>query len=236
MPVMSLMLEAYRVFITSPSDLPEERVVATQTIHDWNDCNCFAESTVLLPVKWETHAVPQFSDRPQAVINRQLVNDCEILLGMFWTKLGTDTGVAESGTVEEIEQFVAAGKPALLYFSNRPIAPDKINPDQHQKLREFHKETCKKALVGRFCDLDELRGTLLRDLTSQVRVLRSSNAKRTENQEQMLPHEILAVLSAAYPGYHRAVVNKGTVGRAWSRDEQVRKPSCPHTNGTSTTR
>jgi hypothetical protein len=43
---------------------------------------------------------------------------------MFWTKLGTDTGVADSGTVEEIDQFVSAGKPALLYFSSRPINPE----------------------------------------------------------------------------------------------------------------
>ena len=35
-------------------------------------------------------------------------------IGMFWTKLGTRTGVADSGTVEEIDQFVLARKPATL--------------------------------------------------------------------------------------------------------------------------
>src|SRR5271157_4737129 len=30
-------------------------------------------------------------------------------LGIFWTKLGTSTTVAGSGTVEEIDQFVEAG-------------------------------------------------------------------------------------------------------------------------------
>lgn len=52
---------------------------------------------MLLPVKWETHAIPQSGIRPQEAINRQLVNQCDVLLGMFWTKLGTSTGVAESG-------------------------------------------------------------------------------------------------------------------------------------------
>ena len=42
---------------------------------------------------------------------------------MFWTKLGTPTGVADSGTVEEIDQFVEANKPAMLYFSSRPAGP-----------------------------------------------------------------------------------------------------------------
>lgn len=46
---------------------------------------------------------------------------------MFWTKLGTSTGVAASGTVEKVDEFVAAGKPALLYFSSRPVSSDKID-------------------------------------------------------------------------------------------------------------
>ena len=65
--------------------------------------------------------------RPQAAINDELVRTSDVLVGMFWTKLGTHTGVAESGTVEEIDQFVAAGKPAMLYFSRRPIDPNAIN-------------------------------------------------------------------------------------------------------------
>ena len=55
----------------------------------------------------------------RAWLNDQLVDRCDILVGMFWTKLGTSTGVAASGTVEEIDRFVAAGKPAMLYFSRR---------------------------------------------------------------------------------------------------------------------
>jgi hypothetical protein len=51
--------------------------------------------------------------------------------------IGTSTGVAESGTVEEIDQFVSAGKPALLYFSSRAIDPNKIDLKQHKKLRSF---------------------------------------------------------------------------------------------------
>jgi hypothetical protein len=69
-------------------------------------------------------------------INRRLVHQCDLLVGMFWTKIGTRSGVAESGTVEEIDQFVAAGKPALLCFSGRPIDPNKIDLKPHRKLQE----------------------------------------------------------------------------------------------------
>jgi hypothetical protein len=91
---------------------------------------------------------------------------------MFWTRIGTGTGVAESGTVEEIDQCVDAGKPALLYFSNRPVDPNKIDLKQHRKLKNFKAATYKKALVGSFRQVDELREMLVRDLMGQVRRLK----------------------------------------------------------------
>ena len=175
---MSFTSQTYRVLIASPSDLAEERQAATEAVNDWNAQHAVAESVVLLPVKWETHAKPQSGVRPQEAINRQLVRDSDILIGMFWTKLGTNTGVAESGTVEEIDQFVAWGKPALLYFSSRPIDPNKIDLKQHKKLKSFKDATYKKALTGGFSRVDELRQTLLRDLMSQVRELNASRHSR----------------------------------------------------------
>jgi hypothetical protein len=165
--------ETYRVLIASPSDLPEERRAATDAINEWNAQHAAAESVVLLPVKWETHATPQSNVRPQEAINNQLVRQCDILLGLFWTKIGTGTGVAESGTVEEVDQFVAAGKPALLYFSSRPIDPNKIDLTQHKKLRAFKASTYKTALVGGFSELPQLKQTVLRDLMQQVRAMKS---------------------------------------------------------------
>src|ERR1035438_9622040 len=164
----------YRVLIASPSDLAEERQAATEAVNDWNAQHAVAEAVVLLPVKWETHAKPQAGMRPQESINSQLVHDSDILIGMFWTKIGTSTGVAETGTVEEIDQFVASGKPALLYFSSRPIDPNKIDLKQHKKLRSFKAATYKLALAGCFSSVDGLRQTLLRDLMRQVRELRAN--------------------------------------------------------------
>src|SRR4051794_3146256 len=119
--------EAYRVLIASPSDLQEERLAVTEAINEWNAQHAMAEAVVLLPVKWETHATPQAGVRPQSAVNQQLVDKCDLLIGMFWTRLGTNTGIAESGTIEEIERFLSLNKPAMLYFSSRPINPDKIN-------------------------------------------------------------------------------------------------------------
>src|SRR5438105_3702011 len=97
---------------------------------------------------------------------------------MFWTKIGTSTGIAESGTVEEINQFVAAGKPAMLYFSSRPIDPNKIDLKQQKRLRTFKAETYKNAIVGSFTSASTLHSTLLRDLSQQVRRMHKHPASR----------------------------------------------------------
>lgn len=91
---MSFKSQTYRVLIASPSDLAEERQAATDAVNDWNAQHAVAEFVVLLPVKWETHAKPQVGVRPQEAINSQLVRGCDILVGMFWTKIGTSTMTA----------------------------------------------------------------------------------------------------------------------------------------------
>ena len=192
---MSFTATTYRVLIASPSDLTEEREVATMAINEWNAQHAAAEGIVLLPVKWETHARPESGVRPQGAINAQIVQTCDMLIGMFWTKLGTSTGVAESGTVEEINQFVDQQKPALLYFSNRPIDPGKIDLKQHRRLKAFKDETYRQALVGSFNSVNELRTTLLRDLTRQLRATTANrpNARRSKLDEARQITEIISM-------------------------------------------
>jgi hypothetical protein len=126
----------YRVLIASPSDLPEERQAATDACHEWNAQHAAAELTVLLPVRWETHAVPEAGRPTQDAVTDQIVRPADILVGMFWTKLGTPTRLAVSGTMEEIEYFINAKRPVILYESTRPIKPDAINMKQYTKLKK----------------------------------------------------------------------------------------------------
>lgn len=124
----------FRVLVASPSDCVHERKAVPEIIYSWNAVNSLRNGAILEPVLWETHATPAMGDRPQALINKQLVQQCDLLVGAFWTRLGTDTGAAKSGTVEEIEEIRKSGKPVLLYFSSVPVVPESINHDQYKEL------------------------------------------------------------------------------------------------------
>jgi hypothetical protein len=77
-----------------------------------------------------SHCTPEYGTRPQEIINRAIVDGCDLLVGIFWTRIGSPTGIGDSGTTEEIERAGNAGKQIMLYFSSVEIDPDRINPDQ----------------------------------------------------------------------------------------------------------
>jgi hypothetical protein len=151
--------------IASPGDVLEERNVARDVIHEWNYVHSSPSTgTVLIPVGWETHSSPDLGGRPQQIINERVLKNCDLLIGIFWTKLGTPTGDSASGTAEEIERHVADGKPAMVYFSEKPIAPDSIDSDQYAALQKF-KEWCKtQGLIWTFENIPDFQTKFTRQL------------------------------------------------------------------------
>ena len=111
------------IMIASPGDVYEEREVIREVVHNWNYINSTRTKVILIPAGWKTHTAPELGTRPQELINSRILRDCDLLIGVFWTRLGTPTGKSESGTVEEIEEHIKAGKPAMIYFSSKPAAP-----------------------------------------------------------------------------------------------------------------
>ena len=172
---MAYQATVYRILIASPSDVADERRAIPGILQQWNRDNSFHLKTVLEAVKWETHCTPEMGDRPQEIVNRQVVRDCDVLVGVFWTKLGSPTGKAESGTVEEIQEFIATGKPAMLYFSKVPAALADVDMEQWKRLQSFQSECQSKGLVYAYETLDELRDLLRSHLGRTVQKLNTEN-------------------------------------------------------------
>lgn len=155
---------AIKVMIASPSDVFSERNIIREVLSEWNAINFDRSRVVLLPVAWETHSVPEMGDRPQAIINRKLLNDCDLLVGVFWTRIGTPTGDYESGTAEEIHEHIKAGKPAMIYFSLAPVLLDSVDSTQFSKLKDF-KDWCQtNGLYETYSNLNEFRTKFSRQL------------------------------------------------------------------------
>ncbi len=161
---MSFNATVFKIMIASPEDILSERVLIREVLYEWNAVNSDLRKIVLFPVAWETHSSPEMGDRPQAIINKRLLKDCDLLVGVFWTRIGTATGEYASGTVEEIEEHIRAGKPVMLYFSTAPVLPDSIDQDQYSELKKF-KDSCKsRGLYETYSDINEFRIKFYRQL------------------------------------------------------------------------
>lgn len=164
---MSYNAKVYKVFIASPDDVQKEREVVRSVIMRWNAINAESKKIVLLPVGWETHAAPETGKTVQEYINEEVLDKCDILIGIFWTKLGSPTKIAKSGTVEEIQRHLSERKLAMLYFSKQEI-PSDVNLDQLKMVREFKNEIKNKSLYGEFSDEKDLESKLYTHLEIKI--------------------------------------------------------------------
>jgi hypothetical protein len=159
----------FQVMIASPGDVSAEREKIRAIVHEWNDLNSQRTRIVLLPVGWDTHSSPDLGGRPQDIINRNVLDKSDLLVGVFWTRIGTPTGEAESGTVEEIRRHIDAGKPAMVYFSSAPVAPELLDHEQFGALKAF-KNWCKSAgLIEGYENTEEFSEKFRRQLQIIVR-------------------------------------------------------------------
>lgn len=201
---MSFTASVLKVMIASPGDVPQERHLIREVIHEWNAVHAEDRKTVLQPVGWESHASPQMGDRPQAIINKQVLQGCDILVAAFWTRLGSPTGNSPSGTVEEIEEHIATGKAALIYFSSAPVRLESVDPTQYEALAKFKRACFERGLVEQYDDLSDFRMKFARHMSQTVIRLRgndtsadTADAVPPQTAEPTLSKEAIELLASA---------------------------------------
>lgn len=119
---------------------------------------------VVLPLHWELHSAAEHGLRPQASLNAQLVEAADIVIAIFWHRLGTATGKAESGTVEEIEEARKRGAYVGVLRCVRDVDPRAVDPDQAKNLNEYFERIRSESLMLPYeaeADLQERVDTIL---------------------------------------------------------------------------
>ena len=165
---MSYAAEAFNVMIASPGDVASERAIVRDVIYEWNAVHSNTRKIVLLPIGWESHSSPEMGNSPQAIINEQILEKCDLLIGVFWTRIGTPTEDYASGTVEELEKHIQSGKPAMLYFSSQPVVFDSVELEQAAAVKKFKTDCQSRGLYQSYDSLADFRTKLYRHLQLKV--------------------------------------------------------------------
>ena len=150
------------VFVASPGDVADERSLVKDVI---DEINSMIESLHLRLefVGWEQDVIPELGADPQAIINDQIGDDYDIFIGILWTRFGTPTPRASSGTKEEFDRayqrFLQA--PAdlrmMLYFSECLTNPAKLDLEQVRLVQEFRMEVGDEGVYSTYNTLDEFQ-------------------------------------------------------------------------------
>jgi hypothetical protein len=77
---MAYRAKVVKVMIASLSDVAAERNAVRNVIGEWNHVHSEDKNIVLMDVGWESHAAPSTAGRPQAIINKQVLAGCDLLI------------------------------------------------------------------------------------------------------------------------------------------------------------
>lgn len=175
------------LLISAPGDIPLESLAAIRkTINQWNHSYGQQFSLNVLPISWTEHAVAEFGDRPQALLNKQIVDDADLAIALFRDRLGTPTGEAESGTAEEIKVLAEAGKQIAILVDSSPRNP-LTGPSlkERQRLEDYLNKLYDQALILKYTDNSGLIGHINNFLSRAA----SQFQQNAEQAKKETPHE-----------------------------------------------
>ncbi|MEY3895672.1 MAG: hypothetical protein RLZZ214_1191 [Verrucomicrobiota bacterium] len=153
-------IKTFNVVLCGPGDVAKEIAIARKVIEEWNQRNWEGLNCGLKDKHWDTDVAPSMDARGQAIINRDMIDSADLIVAIFWRRIGTPTGLHDSGTVEEITRAQARDIPVMLYFSDiedtRPIQ----DSDQWDMLQAFRARALVSGLPRTFRSRDDFRKRL----------------------------------------------------------------------------
>lgn len=144
---MSDRVRLVRVFLSSPSDVADERALARQTLQDLNYDPLLRGAVTFEAVAWDSLGAPGLeADRvPQRAIEAglPLPSQCDIFVGIFWARMGTPFEMNgqhyRSGTVYELEDARKSNRTrVLIYRRGEAVQFDPADPRFEERCAQWN--------------------------------------------------------------------------------------------------
>jgi hypothetical protein len=163
-------LRVVRLFVASPSDVGDERLQLAQVVEEFNRVLGKHHGIHVEILRWETHASPGLGRAEDVVLDS--LGEFDLMIGIMWSRFGTPTGKAGSGTEEEFHlayERWTKGRVAdiLFYFCDAP-APYPKSPNETEQLQavlRFKAEIQALGLVWEYSDRARFKDIVRPQLT-----------------------------------------------------------------------
>ena len=168
-----------RIALCGPSDVEQEIGIVKDVIRSLSDREMDGRGIMLKPLDWRGNSSPDLSQRPQSVLNRQIVDKADIVVAIFWNRFGSSTGLYDSGTEEEIKRAHTLTKRVMVYFSKR-FKAGRVDSVQLGYLDTFKCKLRFLGLVEEFESHDDFREKFSRQLLQSVDELLAGSAQKID--------------------------------------------------------
>jgi hypothetical protein len=179
------------VMVSSPQDVADDRRALEDVVRELNQVWSHETGIRLELVMWETDAYPSFGQDPQAVINKQMGDAYDIFIGILWTRFGTPTPRAMSGTKEEFDRAYARFREdpssvrIMIYFKDTPVPPSQYTA-QMGYVNEFRSQLGGLGgLYWTYASTEAFVNLARIHLTHQVQEYKAMLAARAPQQQEI---------------------------------------------------
>jgi len=107
-------------------------------------------------------------DRPQSAINRQMLDSADFVVAVFRSRFGSPTGVAQSGTEEEIKRAIARDKLVMVYFYTVNSNESTGELEQFAQIERLKRELQSQGLYGVFRSASDFESKFRNHLSQAV--------------------------------------------------------------------
>ena len=119
---MGRSITMYDLLLSCPGDVYSECYLEIKNAIDEFNKEAQRNFSIGVSLKhWSTDSYPQSGDKPQKLLNSQIVDCADAAIAIFFIFFGTPTDKYGSGTEEEIDRFMKSSKQLFLYFLDKPV-------------------------------------------------------------------------------------------------------------------
>jgi len=219
----------FRLIVASPRDVEGERdelQAAVQDVNRWfgPDYGCHIDV-----LRWETDVYPQLHiEGPQGAIDETFkIHDSDVVVGIFWKRLGTRTPSGQTGTEHELtlafNSWKARGSPQVMVFFKTSLLPtfppSRDELEQLSGLLDFQERMPKEMHFGTFSSTQDFRIAVTNHLTQCLRDIVKRQGGAQISLRSQPPQEHAAVKSWESLRFAEAPLHTFSGLRVGSRDD-----------------
>lgn len=174
---MARLVKQYDLLISCPGDAVESVETIKEVVDEFNQQFSDTLGILIRCRYWKDSSYSESGGKPQDLLNKQIVYPSDLAVAVFKNRFGSPTDKYGSGTEEEIEEMLSAGKQVFMFFDESPVRPTDIDRDEYERVQAFKSRYKDKGIFGSFSNQEEFRTVFRAHITRHFMILSNDDSE-----------------------------------------------------------